>query len=168
MLRIVAFVILVSSVGIANAQHGFVPVNGQTTVSKIRFDGNTAFYDGLLAGEVVTESPGWLDPIMFWKKRDYTFFPAELQKDVRRLERFYHRQGFLDVRVDYRSRLDSLKNKIDISFIVEERDPLVLQSVDFIGPDGRQAAHSLLEKQRKSWSNTRKENTTWRIGQRPA
>jgi outer membrane protein insertion porin family len=167
-LRIVAVVILFASAGVARAQHGFVPVTNETAVSGLEFEGNATFNDRLLGGEVVTESPGWLTPIMFWQNHDFTFRPVELQRDVRRLEKFYHRQGFLDVKVDYRSRLDSLANTIDISFRVEEGEPLVLQSVDYVGPDGRQAAHSILSSQRSDWTRTRRDNTRWRIGERPA
>ncbi|MGD8414953.1 MAG: POTRA domain-containing protein, partial [Candidatus Latescibacterota bacterium] len=124
--------------------------------------------DSELEDEIVTVVPHWYQRLLFWKDIDYTFHPVELQKDVHRIERFYHRQGFPDVTVDYEAKLDSTDNKLKIDFQIEEGDALLMQSVDFLGPDGRRAAHSLLKTQRKEWSYTRRENTTWRIGERLA
>jgi outer membrane protein insertion porin family len=167
-LRLAFLVILAIPFRYAEAQHGFVPVSSETAVSGVGFFGNRTFPNTALSSEIVTEAPGWLEPILFWRNRDFTFNPVELQKDVHRLKRFYRRQGFLEVDIDYRSELDSLKNRIDISFLIKEGEPLILQSVDFIGPDGRQATHSIMESRRRSWNRAREDNTTWRIGRRPS
>ncbi|MGA7303988.1 MAG: POTRA domain-containing protein, partial [Rhodothermales bacterium] len=152
----------------AAAQSGFVNVNQDTRVSSIGFDGNKVFDDRDLQKQIVTEAPGALHWLAFWSSKAYLFNPIELQKDVARLRRFYGRQGFLHTDIDYEARLDSAANSLAIDFVVKEGEPLVLQSVDFIGPDGRPAFHSIAESERDRWRDFRRKSGTIRVGKRPS
>jgi outer membrane protein insertion porin family len=152
----------------AAAQTGFVPVNQDTEISSIGFSGNEVFDDRDLKRQIVMESPGVLAGLLFWRDRSYPFNPVELQKDVARLRRFYGRQGFVHAEVDYAVRLDSVDNDLDIEFLVTEGDPLILQSVDFVGPDGRSAFHAIADEERDSWRNFRRKSGTLRVGKRPS
>ncbi|HUF08891.1 MAG TPA: POTRA domain-containing protein, partial [Rhodothermales bacterium] len=149
-------------------QTGFVAVNQDTKVSGIDFSGNRVFDDRDLKKQILTESPGLFRKLAFWSSKKYPFSPVGLQKDVARLRRFYARQGFLRAEIDYVTELDSTENKLDIEFVVDEGEPLILQSVDFIGPDDRPAYHSIAEEERKSWRNFRKKSGTLRLGRRPS
>ncbi len=152
----------------AAAQSGFVNVNQDTRVSSIGFDGNKVFDDRDLQKQIVTEAPGALHWLAFWSSKAYLFNPIELQKDVARLRRFYGRQGFLHTDIDYEAKLDSAANSLAIDFVVKEGEPLVLQSVDFIGPDGRPAFHSIAESERDRWRDFRRKSGTVRVGKRPS
>lgn len=67
---------------------------------------------------------------------DHPFSPIEVARDAIRLERFYQRNGFLTPNVDWLVRLDS-RNRASILFNILEGPPLLLDSLDFLAPDGR-------------------------------
>ncbi|HEY5564183.1 MAG TPA: BamA/TamA family outer membrane protein [Rhodothermia bacterium] len=159
-------VVLIPASGLA--QTGFVTVDQDTKVSGIDFSGNRVFDDRDLKKQILTDSPGPFRKLAFWSSKKYPFHPVGLQKDVARLRRFYARQGFLRAEIDYVVELDSTENKLDIEFVVEEGEPLILQSVDFIGPDGRSAYYSIAEEEQKSWRNFRRKSGTLRLGRRPS
>lgn len=161
------FVLLVAYVP-AFAQSGFVSVNQDTRVASIGFSGNRVFDDRDLRRQLVTQAPGVLHSLAFWSSKTFQFNPIELQKDVARLRRFYARQGFLHADIDYAAELDSAANKLKIGFVVDEGEPLILQNVDFVGPDGRSAFHSIAEPVRPSWQNFRRKSGTLRVGRRPS
>ena len=90
-----------------------------------------------------------------------------LQKDVARLRRFYRRRGFLQPEIDWIARLDTVRNEIDILFTIDEGPPLIVQSFDFFGPDGRAAIYQFDEgKERQRWEELRAEISALRIGER--
>jgi len=57
------------------------------------------------------------------------FSPLNLQKDVARIRQQYTRAGFVDAVVDYEARLDTATNRISIEFVVDQGQPLVIDSI---------------------------------------
>ncbi|MDX1530302.1 MAG: BamA/TamA family outer membrane protein, partial [Rhodothermales bacterium] len=95
----------------------------------------------------------------------HPFSPIEMQKDALRLERFYNRNGFLHPEVDWLVRLDSAKNVVNILFTIEEGPPLILQNLDFRGPDGRAAFYQFPADVREDWVDFR-DDIALQTGQR--
>ncbi len=145
-----------------------VPVDDETQVSSIGFRGNRVMYDRELKPVIVTLAPGPLRFLAFWSSKKFPFSPIELQKDVNRLRRFYARSGFLHTNIDYVVDLDTASNKLDINFVITEGEPLILQSVDFVGENGRAAVYSIAEAERDSWRHFRRQSGTLRLGSRPS
>lgn len=76
---------------------------------------------------------GWLP--MVGPVGVHPFDPLDLQRDVVRLRRHYHRSGFLDAGVDYRVRYDAEDDLVKVTFLVQEGPPVVLRAMRFVGPD---------------------------------
>lgn len=82
----------------------------------------------------------------------HPFSPVELARDAVRIERFYQRNGFLHPEVDWLVRLDSAKNTVRVLFTILEGPPLILQNLDFEGPDGRAAFYQFPEELAEDWT----------------
>jgi outer membrane protein insertion porin family len=63
---------------------------------------------------------------------EHPFDPVELQKDVVRLRSLYRRAGFRNTGVSYEFSLDPLENLIDITFVIDEGDPILLDTLRLI------------------------------------
>ena len=59
-----------------------------------------------------------------------TFSPLSLQKDVVRIRRLYERAGYPQARVDYEVALDTAQNAVNVDFVIEQGEPLVLGSIE--------------------------------------
>lgn len=150
-----------------SAQHAPHIVTPETTVRKVAFDGNHTLSDKRLLDQVATRGPGLLQRLSPWKRRGPLFSPVELQKDVTRLARFYRVNGFPVPAVDYATELDSASNTIQVVFEIDEGPPLMVQSVDFFGPDGRAAIYQFAEgKERLRWMQLRDAVTFVKVGDR--
>lgn len=57
------------------------------------------------------------------------FDPLVLQKDVVRLRQLYRRAGYPGAAIDYEVQLDTVANRVDITFVIDEREPVLLDSV---------------------------------------
>jgi outer membrane protein insertion porin family len=86
----------------------------------------------------------------------HPFSPVELARDAVRIERYYARNGFLFADVDWLVRLDSARNVVNVLFTVAEGPPLLLESLDYRGPDGERARASLDESLHAGWEAFRR------------
>jgi len=86
----------------------------------------------------------------------HPFTPVELARDRIRLERFYARNGFLFADVDWLVRLDADRNVVSILFTVNEGPPLLLESLDYRGPDGRRAREHMAPELIPAWEAFRR------------
>jgi outer membrane protein insertion porin family len=114
-------------------------VDPETRIESVgfRFLSGSALDPDQLRGEVATRRPGRL--IGLQEALDFLpgisapvrplFSPLALQKDVARLRGQFQRAGYADVSVDYDVALDTAKNLVDIDFVVDQGEPLVLDSV---------------------------------------
>lgn len=147
----------------ARAQASLYLVNDSTTVGDVRFryvDTQT-LEPAQLKMQIATTGPGFLES--GWRRTlfrllpfgpdpgVYPFSPIELQKDVVRLERYYHRNGFLRSSVDYLVRLDTTANDVAVLFVVGEGPPLVIDSLTFAGPGGQAAVEQLDAELQEDW-----------------
>lgn len=87
---------------------------------------------------------GWLP--MVGPVGEHPFDPLDLQRDVVRLRRHYHRSGFLDATVAYRVRYTAGDDLVNVTFLIQEGLPVALRAMRFVGPDsgGVPLAHQLV------------------------
>jgi len=116
---------------IAYTQDGF-------EVHNLELTGNTRLSDDQLQSRMTTRGTGLLRRRLLGKDA-YTYSADILQSDLRRIERLYQREGFLDVR----AKLDNLKindknRSVDIVIQITEGEPVLVCGVGFdvVGPVG--------------------------------
>ena len=81
----------------------------------------------------------------------HIFNPVDLARDAVRLERFYQRNGFLFPEADWLVSLDGDRNVVNILFTIREGPPLLLETLDYRGPDGRLAREHIAPELRPDW-----------------
>jgi outer membrane protein insertion porin family len=67
---------------------------------------------------------------------EHPFDPLELQRDVIRLRNLYHESGFPRVEVSYDVRYEAEPDLIDVTYVVDEKEPLLLRRLDYRGAGG--------------------------------
>lgn len=95
----------------------------------------------------------------------YPFSPVELAKDVVRLKRHYEASGFPFADVDYEVNLDTASNEVDVTFLIEEGAPQLIDRVTFAGPGQAEVAGVLAPEIRDEWAEFTR-NVSLRSGQR--
>jgi len=121
----------------ASAQDALVLTNRDTQVTGIsfRFPQTRTFEDERLLSQMVTRAPGFSDRLRsalpLLSGGVFPFDPVELQRDMARLRRFYARNGFPEVRVDYpASQFNANKNEIRVIVTIHEGLPTALGELD--------------------------------------
>ncbi len=171
-LRFLGVLLLLALAPAAAAQAPLFLINEETTVRDVafKFVESQTFEAEDLADHIATADPGFFDRVKNFlpllSGREYPFDPIELQKDVVRLRRFYHRNGFLHPEIDYApSQLDTTRNEIRVIFTVIEGPPLIIQDVGFFSPDSSYAYTQLDGELRRDWIRFR-DNNAFKIGER--
>jgi outer membrane protein insertion porin family len=137
-------------------------VNSETTLSSVelRFPEGRSVDAGLLKRRILFKGLGWgsrlqdaLDflPLISPPRREL-FRPPELLRDRTRLRRFYREAGFPDARVEYEVRLDTLKNRVDVAFLIYEGPPRLLESLQVSGLEGGPVEDDLPPELRPAWA----------------
>lgn len=94
----------------------------------LRVEGNDSLSSSAIEERLaLDETPSWP-----WAEPRY-FDSGTLVGDRRRLLRFYQANGFYDARV--RSRLNRKDNGVHVTFIVNEGQPTLVSTMDFVGLD---------------------------------
>jgi len=154
------------------AQSNLMAVNEQTTVDRVSFvyHDTRTFEPGRLQEQIATRGPSFFQrvqgalPLLSATRQRLN--PIELQRDVRRLERFYQRNGFLRPEVDYpNSRVDTTRNTIHIIFEITEGPPIIIQDVNFFAEDGGYASGLFEGAARERWARLRNA-ITFQAGER--
>ena len=113
--------------------------NQRVRVSKVRFEGNTAYSERELKGEAETKS---YIPIF----RTGDFDPDRAQRDAAKVQQYYRERGYLDAEVSYVPEfLDVAREKMAVIFRVSEgvrysvreiriRDNKVLSAEEILAP----------------------------------
>ena len=156
----------------ARAQAPLRLVNQNTNVGEISFnfvDTQTLTPQQLKAQIALTE-PGFFNAVRsvlpLLSSRPYPFSPVVLQKDVVRLRRYYHQQGFLHPEIGYSaSQLDTTDNEIHVIFSIDEGPPVIIQDIGFFTPDSSYAVTQFTEGMREQWIRFRDQNT-FQVGER--
>lgn len=107
---------------------------GDSEVWGLHFEGNRTFDDATLrTSAVLTEPSGALRRWFRVLGDKRCLDKVELSRDSLRLILFHRRHGFPRVRVG--TRLIEKPSRVDITFIIDEGEPLLVDSLTFIGLD---------------------------------
>lgn len=68
--------------------------------------------------------------LLFWKKANQ-YYEADLISDLEFIENFYQKEGFLDVQVDSEVKENSEKESVEIEFIVQENNPVLVEQMNY-------------------------------------
>ena len=185
-LRLCLTVMLTCSWGLAGrpaaAQDPLYLVDDETTVRDLSFvfEDHQTFTTDRLKQQVATQAPGFWNRVRRWfnfvpgvDPRIFLFDPITLQQDVVRLRRFYQQNGFLHPSIDYRHAVsdsiavfDTTSNSIDVTFLITEGPPLIIQDTGFFTPDGADYAVTLFSGAlRREWIAFR-DRTAFELGER--
>lgn len=143
------------------AQTPLFLVNSETVVSSVEFEfpeGRT-LEESRLKEELALRGPGLGHRIQGWvaflplvsRPRLQSFHPPELLRDRARLGMYYRDAGFPEAEVEYRVSLDTVPNAVDVTFVVREGPPRILDSVSVTGPEGEDLSDLLPERLASRW-----------------
>ncbi len=142
-------------------------VNSDTEVASVGFSfpEGGSLGDDLVRSQIAMAGPGlrkrfqsWVDFLPLISPPSYrSFDPPELLRDRDRLERFYQDQGFPDVKVDYDVQLDTVSNTVDVTFVIHEGEPMILDSLRLRGADGGAVEEELPGVLRDHWEVFRRQ-----------
>jgi outer membrane protein insertion porin family len=82
-------------------------------VRKISFEGNSSFTDQTLLGKIQTKT-------YIWILRPGTYTENQVQEDIASLRNFYRTEGFLDAQVGRRIDYSEDRQKMMITFLIQE------------------------------------------------
>lgn len=99
--------------------------NNDIRISGLKITGNRVLSDNRIRRVINTESPS-LRP---WVEKPQ-FNEQILQIDVMRIRELYNSYGYYDVQVDYELDFDDRERNVDIKFIIDEGDPVILRNLD--------------------------------------
>ncbi|TNE72123.1 hypothetical protein EP331_07905 [bacterium] len=100
-------------------------------VWSIKFEGNLTYNSIVLEEVIALEGMTYMER---WFDNDadgFEFSDSEARKDVVRLERFYKRRGFADVKVDLEITEGKKWWQRNLKFIIKEGEPIIIRSVGF-------------------------------------
>jgi outer membrane protein insertion porin family len=84
-------------------------------------------------GEALQHAVAWLPFVP--EPQPKLFSPLELQRDVVRLRRLFSDDGFPRAQVGYQVQKDEKRNRVDITFVIDQGRPLIVRSIEFAGAD---------------------------------
>lgn len=117
-------------------------------VTGVHFDGNRAIEDLVLAASIATTASAWsrhaflLGDLGFGERRE--FDETEFRRDVVRLQLLYRQHGFYEARVDTTVRRRD--RSVDVTFLIEEGPPVVVESIEVGGVEGLVDSRRLLRR----------------------
>ncbi|MFP8490063.1 outer membrane protein assembly factor [Gracilimonas sp. Q87] len=103
----------------------------QPRVWSVDFKGNTTYEDLVLSKIILNEPPGRFKKLAFWRKPGMKLNENEVRRDVIRIERFYQRRGFDEVKVSYEIQSLNREWRKAILFTVTENKPIRIKEVNF-------------------------------------
>jgi len=121
-------------------------VNSDTEVASLSlsFPQGRSLEEGVLRKQLALKGPslkqrvqGWMDFLPLVPPPNLQgFHPPELLRDRTRLQRYYRDAGFPEVEVEYEVTLDTVPNAVDVTFVIREGMPRLLDTVRVEGPEG--------------------------------
>lgn len=100
-------------------------------ISKVRFKGNSAFPNSRLKDEISMEAGSWIKEKIFGKEPVY--YSQELfDDDIKRLRNFYQKEGYLGVKFQAAQVRVTKKNKVEITFLIDEGKPILVSKLSFL------------------------------------
>lgn len=89
-------------------------------INKVTIQGNEAYPEIVLKEVIKSEGVSFYKKLTFWKRQGEPFIEDEIRRDVIRLQRFYQRRGFPEVRVTYEVNEREKDWQRDIIIIITE------------------------------------------------
>lgn len=100
-------------------------------VRKIKFTGNKHFLDSRLTDETTIQSSSWIKAKFLGKEPVY-YTQKLYNDDIKRLQIFYQKEGYLNVRFGTPNVTVTKKNKVIITVPVFENEPVRISDVSFL------------------------------------
>lgn len=98
-------------------------------VWNVSIEGNETFEAIVLKKQIFYEAPSLLSKLKFWQKVGLKLDESEVKRDVIRLQRFYQRRGFDDVKVFYDIQDLSKPWRKKVLFRIIENEPIRIKNV---------------------------------------
>lgn len=106
-------------------------------VRRVAFEGVRQVPESELRLAVMTTGTGRLP----WSTKTY-FSKSEFTEDLKRVESYYISRGFPDARVaSYRTVYNPGKTEMDLTVVIKEGQPLVIEAIELTGFDALPAGH---------------------------
>jgi outer membrane protein insertion porin family len=107
-------------------------------VRQLKFEGNRAIPDDVLASAIVTTNSSWFARAFFFRSLGFLgakryFDEQEFRRDVVRLEVLYRRSGYPDAVID--TLVPRTPQDVFITFRIHEGDPIVVTTLSIMGLD---------------------------------
>jgi len=100
-------------------------------IDKVRIKGNKHFSNSKLKEEITIQSSSWIKEKIF--RKEPVFFTEGLYSDdLKSLKRFYQREGYLNVGFGAPEIEVNKSNKVEITFFVEEGEPVTVSDISFL------------------------------------
>nr|WP_321407862.1 BamA/TamA family outer membrane protein [uncultured Carboxylicivirga sp.] len=124
MIRTTTIILLLLSVLLANSQENL-------KVKKVKFKGNSAFNNLKLKEQISLQGTSFFEEKIL--KNDPSFYSQSLYlSDIKRLKTFYQQEGYLDIHFLEPTIRITKKNKVILIFNIEEDEPIIVESVDYL------------------------------------
>lgn len=105
-------------------------------VENIDFKGNDEISSGKLEKGIKTQANPWYRFFLFWKESKL-FDEDTFLNDLLRIEKLYHKEGFLQAIVkDYDLDYNDKGDEVDITIHIREGEPTIVKKVEFAPSDG--------------------------------
>jgi len=144
LIAIIVFVVATTHVLVPsiNAQEGY-------KLKRINLEGNVTFSTKRLLEQMVMRSNGGLRRLLFWKE-PYRYSENVLQRDLKRLVRFYQAEGFLHVKTDYILTKDDEHETVNLMIKILEGNPIVINEIHYElitrGSEDQQSVENVFKK----------------------
>lgn len=109
-----------------------LPVPEEDQVWKVEIEGNITFSDLVIKQIIATEAPTFLEKLAFWSRSGHEVNELEIRRDVVRIERYYQRRGFANIRVNSRIEQGEKEWKKRVIFLIDENAPITIQDIGYV------------------------------------
>jgi outer membrane protein insertion porin family len=99
-------------------------------IKKISFSGNSFFHSAILRMETSLYTINWFEKKILGKQ-PYFFSRSAVRMETDKLRTFYQREGFLYATVNSKIEGDGKENSVKVELIIDEGEPVVIQSVNY-------------------------------------
>ncbi|HLR25262.1 MAG TPA: BamA/TamA family outer membrane protein [Fodinibius sp.] len=136
------------TIGLSSGSYaeGNRPDNPQ--VWKVSIKGNDTFSSVIIKDQIATEGYSFWEKIRFWNRSGHKLNEINIKKDVIRIRNYYHRRGFLNVKVQYQIKEGNKAWKKEVIFIIDEQQPIRIETIQF-SFDQEKKYRNLLENDKK-------------------
>ncbi len=99
-------------------------------IKKVSVVGNKTLKDADIKEQMNTKAKTLTGKLKFWVKAP-RFSPSTFEDDIRRMVKYYQRNGFLSPKIDYTFRQNEESKSLKIVIKVSEGEPVTINKIDF-------------------------------------